>query len=146
MAAAHQTGLSNDEPFYSLQIRLATLEKEHESMQQEYKRLYTYHGNKCATSLQGSLKSLFEVIVFVRKADKKLVDWHYRSDGLKTALRMIGLDRRTTTVIEKKTQKLQDKVQHAEKKFDQAGLVFDSGLQETKRMKSGFLEFSTGKQ
>ncbi|MCJ1248896.1 hypothetical protein MMC30_006117 [Trapelia coarctata] len=113
-------------------------------MQQEYKRLYTYHGNKCAASLQGSIKSLFEVVVFVRKADKKLVDWHYRSDRLKTALRLVGLDRRTHAVIEEKTQKLQDKVQRVEKKFDQTGVVFDGGLQEAKRMRSGFLEFSTG--
>ena len=144
MAAAHQTGLSKYDPLYTLQLRLAILEEEHKSMQNEYKRLYTYHGNKCAASLQDSIRSLFAVIVSVRKADKNLVDWHYRSPGLKTALRIFGLDRRTHVVIEKKTQKLQDKVQRVERKFDQAGLVFDGGLQEARRMRSEFLEFSTG--
>ena len=90
------------------------------------------------------MKSLFEVIVLVRKKDKKLVDWHYRSDGVKTAIRLVGLDRRTHVVIEKNTKKLQDKVQKVEKKFDKTGHVFDGGLQEAARLKSGFLEFSTG--
>ena len=144
MSVAHPTGLSDGEPLYTLQVRLATLEEEHENMQNEYKRLSTYHGNRCTASLQDSMKSLFEVIVSVRKADKNLVDWHYRSPGLKNALRIFGLDRRTHVVIEKKTRKLQDKVQRVEKKFDQAGHVFDGGLQEAKRMRSGFLKFSTG--
>lgn len=144
MAASPQPGLSNDTDLRTLRIHMTRLEKEYESKQQEYKRQHTLHGNRCAASLQGSMKSLFEVIVYVRKADKDLVDWHYRSDLLKSALRTIGLDRRTHAVIEKKTQKLHDKVQRAEDKFDKTGLVFDSGLQEAKRMKSGFLEFSTG--
>ena len=144
MAAALQIRLRNDDPIQTLQVRLATLEKEHEGMQNEYKRLYLYHGKQCAASLQDCMKSLFEVIVSVRKADKNLVDWHYRSSGLKSALRIFGLDRRTHVVIEKKTQKLQDKVQRVEKKFDQAGLVFDDGLREAKRLRSGFLDFSTG--
>ena len=142
MAAAHQPGFSSDDHLHSLRSRLTTLEKEHERMQQEYERLYTHHGKKCAASLQNSIQTLFKVIVFVRKADKSLVEWHYRSDGLKTALRVFGLDMRTKAMIEKKTHKLQDKVQRVEKKFDNTSLVFDDGLQEAKRMKSGFLEFS----
>lgn len=144
MGAAPQPRLSNDNDLHNLHIHMTRLEKEYESKQQEYKRKHAYHGNKCAASLQGSMKTLFEVIVYVRKADRNLVDWHYRSPLLKNALRTIGLDRRTHTVIEKKTQKLQDRVQRVEEKFDKTGLVFDGGLQEAKRMKSGFLEFSTG--
>lgn len=144
MAAASQPGLSNDNDLQTLRIHMTRLGKQYESKQQECKRLHTYHGNKCAASLQDSMKRLFEVIVYVRKADKNLIDWHYRSDRLKTVLRTVGLDKRTHVVIEKKTQKLQAKVQRVEEKFDKTGLVFDGGLQEAKRMKSDFLEFSTG--
>ena len=144
MAAAYQTKLSNNKDLPNLRSRLAALEKEHESKQQEYKLLHKLHGKKCVTSMRDSLKSLLEVIVFVRKADKDLIEWHYRSPSLKTALRMVGLDRSTHAVIEKKTHKLQDKVQHVERKIDKTSLVVDNGLKEAKRMKSGFLEFSTG--
>ena len=144
MAHAYQTKFNKNSDLPSLRIHLAALEKEHETRQQEYKLVHKHHGKICVTSMRDSVKSLLEVIVFVRKADKNLIDWHHRSPNLKTALRIVGLDRSTHAVIEKKTHKLQDKVQHVERKMDKTSLVFDNGLKEAKRMKSGFLAFSTG--
>lgn len=143
MSASRPTGIEDDDTLEALWIRMKALEDEHRNIQEEYTRLYAYHRNRCASSLRSSVKGLFEVIVFVRKADKKLVDWHHRSHGLKTALRIFGVDRRTQAVIEKKTQKLQAKVQRVEKDFDRTGTVFDGGLDDAKHMRTSFLEFST---
>ena len=141
---AHRTGSGGDNTLQTLQARLKGLGVEYEGLRQEYDRVYAQHARKCSSSLQASVKSLLEVLVFVRKADKKLVDWHHRSDGVKNALRYIGINRHTESMIEKNTHKLQDRVQRVEKKFDKTGHILDGGLQDARRMKSGFREFSTG--
>ncbi|KAL6716621.1 hypothetical protein ACLMJK_006189 [Lecanora helva] len=140
MAPPKKPKSGRENALQGIRVRLKLLEKEHESMQQEYRRLYNHHGERCAVALRASIESLFEVIIYVREADKDLVDWHCRSKGLKKVLRM---DRRTHVMIEKKTQKLHDEVQRVEQKFDQTSHVFDGRLQDAKRMRTGFLQFST---
>lgn len=132
----------NDEALTSLSNRFQSLQHELDSLQQEYHRVYAHHGQKCVSSLHTSVKSLFEVITCVKKADKTLVDWHYRSDALKNTLRWIGVDRRTRTVIEKKTDKLKKKVSSVEVEFNKANGVFGDGVAAATRLNDKFVKFS----
>ena len=144
MAAARQPRLDHD-TLQSLRARLADLEREHKSKQHDFRASYKFHEKQCAESLHSSLQSLFEIIALVHKTDKDLINWYRRSKGgLRTTLRLLGVGSEPNVKIEKKTRQLQDKVQRVEEAFDQTGLVFDSGLNEAKRLRSGFLEFSTG--
>lgn len=132
----------NDEPFQSLYKRFKSLETELNIMQKEYQSVYTYHGHQCMLSLRVSMTSLFEVISCVNKADKALVNWHYRSKNLKGALRLVGMDRRTHVLIEKKTQKLKTKVSVVEQKCSEASDNFGDGVEATTRLRQEFITFS----
>lgn len=132
----------NDEALTKLSNRFQSLQHELDSLQQEYHRVYAHHGQKCVSSLYVSVKSLFEVITCVKKADKTLVDWHYRSDAFKNTLRWIGVDRRTHTVIGKKTEKLKKKVASVEVEFNKANDVFGDGVAAATRLKDKFGKFS----
>jgi hypothetical protein len=118
-----------------LQKELSGLQVQHESMHARF--MQQYH-----LSIEDSMQSLFEVIAYVRKADKTLVEWHHRSDKLKRALRLVGVDRRTSTVITKKTTKLKARISVVEGKFGETNDTVALGLSETENMKKEFTHFS----
>lgn len=131
----------NDELFLSLFQRFKSLETELKSMQTDYQEVYAYHEQQCALSLQVSMKSLFDVISYVNKADKALVDWHHRSKHVKGVLRLFGIDRRTHVLIEKKNQKLK-KVSVVGLQCNEASGVFGAGVDATSRLRQDFMTFS----
>jgi hypothetical protein len=118
-----------------LQTQLTHMQLQHSTMD----ALYTQQYRQC---IEDSMKSLFEVIAYVRKADKTLVEWHHRSAKLKRALRLVGVDRRTTTVIAKKTTKLKARISVVESKFDGANDTVALCLSATEGLKEEFVRFS----
>ena len=134
--------IANDEPFQYLYKRFKLLETELIMMQKDYQVVYTYYGQQCNQSLCVSMTSLFKVIHCVNKADKALVDWHYRSKHLKGALRLIGMDRRTHVLVEKKNQKLKKKVSAVEHQCNEASGIFGNSVEATTRLQQEFVTFS----
>lgn len=132
----------NDEPFQSLCKRFKWLETELNTMQIDYQRVYTYHGQECILSFRVSMANLFEVISCVNKADKAFVDWHRRSKLLKGALRLVGMDRRTHDLIKKQSQKLKKKVSVVERQCSEANVTFGNGVEATTRLRQEFVSFS----
>ena len=139
---AHSEDTVHDEPFQSLYRRFKSLEIELNTLQTEYQKVSTHHGQQLMLSLGVSMTSLFEVISYVNKADKALVEWHYRSKHLKGALRLVGLDRRTHILIEKKNQKLKKKVSAVEQRCSEASGNLGSGVEATSRLRQEFVTFS----
>ena len=143
MATVAQSERSiNDESFQILYNRFKLLETELNTMQNDYQMIYSFHGQQCVLSLRNSVKSFFEVIKYVNKADKALIDLHYRSIHLKGALRLVGMDRRTHVLIEKKTQKLKQKVSVVKDRYSEASGVFEDGVEATTRLRKEFVTFS----
>lgn len=138
----HSERRVNDEPFQSLYTRFRSLETELNIMQKDYQIVFTYHGQQCIQSLRVSMTSLFEIISCVNKADKALVDWHYRSKHLKRALRLVGVDRRIHVLVEKKNQKLKTKVSVVEHQCNEASGIFADGVEATTRLGQEFVTFS----
>lgn len=134
--------MSSDTLLLDLHTRHNALQNQLTQMQMQHNTLDALHSQQCLILMEESMKGLFEVIICVRKADKKMVDWHHRSDSLKVALRYLGLDRRTATVIDKKTKKLKVKVAVVESKFDSANSAVVQGLRATENVKSDFVHFS----
>jgi hypothetical protein len=120
----------------ALQTQLTQMQLQHQTMDALHTQQYHLH-------IEDSMKALFEVIAYVRKADKTLVEWHHRSAKLKRALRLVGVDRRTSTVIAKKTTKLKARISVVESKFDGANDTVALGLRATEGLKEEFVEFST---
>jgi hypothetical protein len=139
---AHSESNVDDAPFQSLYKRFKSLEAELNIMQKVYQSLCTSHGHHCMLSLRVSMASLFEVISCVNKADKALIDWHYRSKHLKGVLRLVGMDRRTHVLIEKKTQKLKTKVSVVGQQCSEASDNFGAGVEATTRLRQEFVSFS----
>ncbi|KAF9768477.1 hypothetical protein IL306_014234 [Fusarium sp. DS 682] len=97
---------------------------------------------RCSSSLEKAVKSLFQVINLVRKHDKRLVAWHERSPHLKTALRLIGIDRRTEHTLNKTTTKLKNGVHKVETEFEHAGHVIGESIDDTTRFQKDFSQIS----
>lgn len=133
---------AQEERFSSLSTQSTELRNELDFMQQQYQHEYNNLERKYILSLQVSMKSLFEVITYVNKVDKRLVEWHYRSDKPKGALRLMGLDRKVNASIEKGTEKLKRKVSSVNNMFDKTYSVFGDGVEATSRLKKDYDTFS----
>jgi hypothetical protein len=118
------------------------LSKQLTALQIQHENLHASNARHYHLLVEESIQGLFDVIRYVKKADKSLVEWHSRSPGLKRALRFFGIDRRTTTVVEKKTQKLKAKVSVVESNFDSAEHAVTTGLHATEKLKTEFVRFS----
>ena len=140
MAAAHKNGFREQNDLSAFRTHLVALEKKFRSMQQACQLLYDFHNNTSVVSLRNTVKSLLDVIVFVRDADKTFIDWHHRSAHFKIALGKSGLDGRTHLLIE---NNLHDKFQHVEKNFDKTYLILNYELHRAECMRSVFLDFFT---
>ncbi|QGI61754.1 hypothetical protein CEK26_005722 [Fusarium fujikuroi] len=97
---------------------------------------------RCRSSLEKAVKSLFQVITLVRKHDKRLVTWHDRSPHLKSALRLIGVDRRTEHTVNKTTAKLKNGVHKVETQFEYAGQIIGESIDDTTRFQKDFSQIS----
>jgi hypothetical protein len=75
-----------------------------------------------------ALSSLVKVIKYVNRTDRALIFWVEKKSGLKTALRCIGIDRRTEVIILKKTTIIKARVSEVEASFDRSNQAFKSGL------------------
>lgn len=109
----------------ALMSQFATLQAEIKQKQAEHQTLKVQYRERCSVSLEEALKQLYVVIKDVDRFDRKLIDWHARSSGLKTALRLIKVDRGTQAIVDKRSNKLKTKVAVAECKFGEAGQVYD---------------------
>jgi hypothetical protein len=85
---------------------------------------------------------LFEVIEYVSKADRSLVDWHHRNKSVKLALRAVGMDRRIQIILDKKTAELKQRICIVEEKFDETGRVFDEGVEAVSGLDRNLVRFS----
>ncbi|KAF5576704.1 calcium-independent phospholipase [Fusarium pseudoanthophilum] len=122
--------------------RLTVLQKQHQSLKAADLEMRATQSERCRSSLEKAIKSLFQVITLVRKHDKRLVAWHDRSPHLKSALRLIGIDRRTEHTVNKTTAKLKNGVHKVETQFEYAGQVIGESIDDTTRFQKDFSQIS----
>ncbi|KAG5750116.1 hypothetical protein H9Q70_007238 [Fusarium xylarioides] len=122
--------------------RLTVLQKQHQSLKAADLEMRATQSERCRSSLEKAVKSLFQVITLVRKHDKRLVAWHDRSPHLKSALRLIGIDRRTEHTVSKTTAKLKNGVHKVETQFEYAGQVIGESIDDTTRFQKDFSQIS----
>ena len=132
----------NVDPLLALSAQFTSLQDQLSAIQQRYQALGVYHGQLCCSSLRNALVQLFEVIKYVDKSDRDLVDWHHRSKGLKIALRLVFMGRRTKAIVTKKTLKIKNKVSAVDQQIDETGQVFDNGVDAVKDLNAQFVQFS----
>ncbi|KAI7768795.1 hypothetical protein LZL87_000342 [Fusarium oxysporum] len=124
------------------QARLTVLQSQHQSLKAADLEMRATQSERCSSSLEKAVKSLFQVINLVRKHDKRLVAWHDRSPHLKSALRLIGIDRRTEHTVNKTTAKLKNGVHKVETQFEYAGQVIGESIDDTTRFQKDFSQIS----
>ncbi|KAF5984859.1 calcium-independent phospholipase [Fusarium bulbicola] len=124
------------------QARLTVLQKQHQSLKAADLEMRATQSERCRSSLEKAVKSLFQVITLVRKHDKRLVAWHDRSPHLKSALRLIGIDRRTEHTVNKTTAKVKNGVHKVEAQFEYAGQVIGESIDDTTRFQKDFSQIS----
>ncbi|KAF5626597.1 calcium-independent phospholipase [Fusarium sp. NRRL 25303] len=124
------------------QARLTVLQKQHQSLKAADLEMRATQSERCRSSLEKAVKSLFQVITLVRKHDKRLVAWHDRSPHLKSALRLIGIDRRTEHTVSKTTAKLKNGVHKVETQFEYAGQIIGESIDDTTRFQKDFSQIS----
>ncbi|KAI3326018.1 hypothetical protein HD806DRAFT_488908 [Xylariaceae sp. AK1471] len=135
--------VSGSDPVQKLGRHQALLQQRHEEIKREDQAIRQNSAKECEILLQKSVKELCDVIKLVHKLDSRLVHWHSCRPGIKKALRLIGVDRRTETTIQKNTEKLKGKIEEVGNQFDQTSDAFDSRLRDTKRIGSTFTTLAT---
>jgi len=111
-----------------LLFRVRDLERKLVGLRDQYCSLREQNHKRCSESLNDALASFHQLIKFVCKTDNTLVYWYERSDGMKSALRLLGMDKRTCTLVAKKTAKIKKEVGKVEVRFRDTSEVFMDGL------------------
>ncbi|KAF4624276.1 hypothetical protein G7Y89_g13894 [Cudoniella acicularis] len=119
---------SIDSRLASLQRQSTLLENELTEIRTSYHDLRRQHENECAEALMEALSNLVKVVKYVNRVDRALIFWVERGGVLKTALRYIGIDKRTGTIVQKKTAIIKYKVSEVEGSFEKSHQAFKNGL------------------
>lgn len=132
----------DDSVLENLRSQFASLDSELSLLQNNYQKLRQAHGKKCSTALSEATTSLLCIIKYVSKADKTLIYWHAEGTTLKTALRLVGMDKRTDAIAEKKLQKIKAKTATTEVQFTRTSEVFMDGLKAIQTLDTQISQYS----
>jgi hypothetical protein len=131
----------NDSRLSALQCQFTLLGNELDDIQSRYANIKEDHGKKCAQSLKESLISLLTVIDYVKKSDKTLVFW-VEKGHLRRSLRIVGIDKRTQTIVKKQTKKVKLQVQTVERQFSRSSEAFMDGLRAVQDLQTDVTSYS----
>lgn len=133
---------SADSRLEDLHRQFAALDRELCIIQKCYSKLKQEHGRKCSKALTDAISSLTQVVNYVNKSDKSLVYWYERGSNMKLALRCVGIDKRTSTMVEKKTTKIAGKAAMVETQFNRSGEIFSDGLKAAQNLNTRVTHYS----
>ena len=136
---------SNDPVLVNLLLKFADLESELSLIQDEYQKLQQAQTQRCSTALSNATTSLLDVIQYVNEADRALIYWYEKGTTVKMALRLVGMDKRTKSIVAKKTQKMKTKTATTEAQFIQTTGVFRDGLKAVQTLDSRVNHYSISK-
>lgn len=125
-----------------LQRQFSTLDSELVIIRKRYSDLKKEHGKKCSNALKDAVSSLLLIVTYVNKSDKSLIYWYEKGSGMKRALRCVGIDKRTATMVEKKNTKITEKAAEVESQFNRSGQVFLDGLKAVRDLNTTITEYS----
>lgn len=112
----------------NLLSQFASLDSEFNLIQISHQRFCQIHQTKCSIALSEATTSLLDIVRYVSKADKALIYWYEKGTAMKTALRLVGMDKRTGSIIEKRSKKIKTKTATTEAQFTRTSEVFMDGL------------------
>lgn len=132
----------DDSILENLRSQFSSLDSELSLLQDNYQKLRQAHGKKCSTALSEAASSLLCIIKYVSKADKTLIYWHAEGSTLKTALRLVGMNKRTDSIAEKRLQKIKEKTAITEAQFTRTSEVFMDGLKAIQTLDTEISQYS----
>jgi hypothetical protein len=136
------TWTSIDSRLAELQRQCTSLENELSGIQTNYDSLRREHEQKCAEALRQALSGLAKVIKYVNRTDRALIFWVEKGSALKTALRFIGIDQRTQTIVRRKTTIIKARVSEVEASFDRSSQAFKNGLSAVQGLNTKLTQYS----
>jgi len=116
-----KTACVRDTALAGLKTQTQTLDAHLTMIQYDYELLRTDHDQKCALSMNEALAGLLSLVDHVSRTDRALLYWVEKGKSVKTLLRCVGMDKRTDTIVEKKSAKMKKKVNKVEGQFRDAG-------------------------
>ena len=132
-----------DEPsLVLLQAKILDLQSQLKQMKKEAKTLRIDYELKCSTSLKSALSSLLTLSDTVCRADKQIVFWYENGKALKVILKPLGVNKKTSAIVERKTAKLRTQVAVVEGQFASTSLICKESLGEVQALNRRVNEYS----
>lgn len=100
------------------------------------------YNENCTASLKNAISGLLTLAETVSKADKQIVFWYEKGKALKVVLRPLGINKKTSVIVERKTTKLKDQVASVESQFASTSLVCKEALTEVQTLNRRVNEYS----
>lgn len=133
---------TDDPVLKALRTQFANLDTELNLIQCNYQSLRQLNERKCSAALSEATANLLAIVKYVNKADKALVYWYEKGSTIKSGLRFIGVDKRTDSIILKKTKKIKAKTAMTEAQFDRTSEVFMDGLKAVQTLNTRVNQYS----
>ena len=126
----------------ALQTQTADLQSQLDNLKSEAEALRCDYQTKCSRSLETAINSLLKVCDTVCKSDKQIVFWYEKGKVLTLMLRPLGINKKTSRIVQKKTSRLKTQVSTVESKFSATSLLCKESLAEVQALNRRVNEFS----
>lgn len=123
------------EQINNLRVQLLQLKRETEILNSDYQR-------ECSTSLADALKGLLYLSESVYKADKQVVFWYEKGKVLRIVLKPLGVNKKTSAIIQRKTTKLKTQATYVEAQFASTSQVCQEALKDVQTLNRRVNDYS----
>ena len=105
----------------ALQSQLQQLKTETETLRQDYRA-------KCSASLTDATTKLLKLTENVCDADREIIYWYEHGKALRIMLRPLGIKKKTSAIVERRTSRLRNQVASVEREFGSASAACGESL------------------
>lgn len=119
----------------SLQSQLQQLKTETEALRRNYRA-------KCSASLSDATTKLLKLTENVCDADREIIYWYEHGKALRIILRPLGIKKKTSAIVEKRTSRLKNQVASVEKEFSSASTVCRESLSQVQTLNKRINEYN----
>lgn len=132
----------NDPGLAALSLKVDILQSQLQQLKTETETLRRNYRTKCSASLSDATTKLLKLTENVCDADREIIYWYEHGKALRIMLRPLGIKKKTSAIVERRTSHLKNQVASVEKEFSSASNVCKESLSQVQTLNKRINEYN----
>ncbi|KAH8906827.1 hypothetical protein BR93DRAFT_968395 [Coniochaeta sp. PMI_546] len=132
----------NDPGLAALSLKVDSLQSQLQQVKTETETLRRNYRTKCSASLSDATTKLLKLTENVCDADREIIYWYEHGKALQIMLRPLGIKKKTSAIVERRTSRLKNQVVSVEKEFSSASNVCKESLSQVQTLNKRINEYN----